>query len=58
MKAILLLIAWASLAAAVLYMTIHPQSGVIYQSPMTAIGLGLIGLGLCKHAREQLHRRT
>jgi hypothetical protein len=53
MKGIIRFSAWAFVAAAVLYLALNPQTGVIYQSPMSALGLGMIGLGICMEMRKR-----
>jgi len=54
----LLYLAWAFVAAVVLYAVVNPNSGVIHQGPLAPIGVGLIGLGICLHARAALNRKT
>jgi hypothetical protein len=53
MKSIVIIIAWAIATAVILYAAINPHNGIVWQSPMSAIGVGLIGLGRCKHARDK-----
>ena len=38
--------------AAVLFCLLSPDGGVVYQSPWIATAVALIGLGLCKQARD------
>ncbi len=38
--------------AAVLYCLLSPDGGLMYQSPWMGLSIGLIGLGLYKHARQ------
>lgn len=40
----------------VLYLAINPEQGAIYENPMTALGLGLIGLGMVMEARKQVKK--
>lgn len=47
---------WLAGALTVLVLTLHPRFGVLYQSPLTAIGLTLIGAGVCLEARKSLTR--
>ncbi len=59
MKNVALLLPWLGIWAGVLYLAIHPESGLMYHNPMTAIGLGLIGLGMMMEARKrQTARQT
>ena len=53
MKSIAIIIAWAIAAAVILYAAVNPHNGIVWQSPMSALGVGLIGLGLCKHAHDK-----
>lgn len=55
MKSFLSLIAWLCIAAVIVYAATQPDGGVVYQSPMGALGIGLIGLGMCK---KMSRRRT
>jgi hypothetical protein len=48
MKAILKLLAWAALSATVLCLAINPDQGAVYSGPLGPIGVGLIGLGMCR----------
>lgn len=36
----------------VIYLLLVPQQAAIYHNPLAVVGLGMIGLGLCKMARE------
>ncbi len=53
MKTIALLLPWLGIWAGVLYLAINPESGLMYNNPITAIGLGLIGLGMMMEARKR-----
>ena len=53
MKAILTFVAWAVLAAIILYAAVNPETGIVFQSPGAAICVAVIGLGLCKHAHDR-----
>lgn len=53
MKAIFTLAAWAALAGGILYAAVNPDTGIVYQGPGSAIGVMLIGMGLCKHAHDR-----
>ena len=44
--------AWTFVTTIVTYAAVQPDSGVIYQSPLACLGLGLIGLGLCMESRK------
>ena len=43
---------WAFFVCVIVYAALSPDGGAVYQNPMTAVGLGLIGLGLIKQARD------
>jgi hypothetical protein len=58
MKKICQLAAWAVVSLLIVYVAFNPENGVAYQSPMTGLGLGLIGLGLCKNGRQRLATQT
>lgn len=32
----------------------NPWTGLVYGNPMAAVGAGLVGIGLCKHARDRV----
>jgi len=53
MKAIAISVTWTCAAAAAIYMVVSPDGGIAYGNPLTAVSLGLIGLGLCLGARRQ-----
>ncbi|MCC6681231.1 MAG: hypothetical protein IT445_10070 [Phycisphaeraceae bacterium] len=36
----------------IVYLLLVPQQAAIYHNPLAVVGLGMIGLGLCKMARE------
>lgn len=48
---------WGSLTAAVLAAALGGAEPVMLQSPGVAIALGVIGIGLIKHARERAAAR-
>jgi len=54
MKSFLATLALTALCAVVLISALHPERGVLFQSPGAALGLGLVGLGLCMEARKRL----
>lgn len=56
MKPILTITAWTFVALVIVYAAVNPDAGVIHTSPTTALGVGLIGLGLCLEARKRLRR--
>lgn len=58
MKAALQFVAWSAVAAVVLCAALNPDGGVAFQSPAAALGLGMIGLGLIKHAKEHRAGQT
>jgi len=58
MRKTLTFIAWAFVAAAIIYCAVGTDRGVMLQSPGAAIGLGLIGLGLCVSARQRRRPQT
>ncbi|MEX2214584.1 MAG: hypothetical protein WD768_10675 [Phycisphaeraceae bacterium] len=53
MKTILSYLAWAVCAAIILFAVANPHNGIVYDSPMSVVGVTLIGLGLCKMAHER-----
>ncbi len=53
MKSFAQFAAWAFVAGIILFAALNPTSGVIFQSPGAAIGIGLIGLGMCMEARKK-----
>ena len=53
MKSILSFAARLCLALAACYLALVPVHGVVHQGTLAAIGLGLIGLGLCLRARKK-----
>ena len=55
MKPILIIAAWAFVSLVIVYAAVNPNSGVIHMSPTAALGVGLIGLGLCMEARKRLN---
>jgi hypothetical protein len=53
MKTILNAVAWGAVSLVVVYAALAPDGGVLYQGPGAVIGVGLIGVGLCRAARER-----
>ncbi len=49
----LLLTLWLTAAVAIVVMVVHPTLGVAWGSPAATVAIGLVGLGLCVHARER-----
>ena len=39
---------------AIVYLLIVPQQAGVYHNPLAVVGLGLIGLGLCKMSRQEM----
>ena len=58
MKPILTIAAWTFVSLVIVYLAVNPQAGVIHTSPGGALGVGLIGLGLCLEARKRLARHA
>ncbi|MCC7146597.1 MAG: hypothetical protein IT443_09140 [Phycisphaeraceae bacterium] len=54
MSTVTILIAWTLAAGVIVTLAVQPEGGVLYQGPLTVIGLGLIGAGLCIEARKRL----
>lgn len=54
MKPILTIAAWTFISLVIVYAAVNPDSGVIHMSPTAALGVGLIGLGLCMEAKKRL----
>jgi len=53
MQRILVFMTWAFLTVVILMAALGGAQPVFVQSPGIALALGMIGLGLCKHARER-----
>lgn len=53
MKTIAACTCWFVATLALLYMVVRPDTGVVHHSPTTALGLGMIGLGLCRMSRPK-----
>lgn len=49
MKSFFVAMAWLIPMAVILYAAVNPTNGIVYQSPLAAVGIGLIGLGMMKH---------
>jgi hypothetical protein len=47
-----------AIVAPILYIALNPENGLMYQDPRVALGLGLIGFGLCMKARKRLTVQT
>ena len=58
MKSILTLLGWAACSAVILYAVANPHNGIVYESPMSVVGVSLIGLGLIKMAHERRAAET
>lgn len=54
MKSFAQFAAWTFVSGIILFAALNPNSGVMFQNPGTALGLGLIGLGLCMEARKKM----
>ena len=54
MKTIGILSAWAALVCVIVYCVFSPENGVMFQNPMAAMSLGVIGLGLCMESKKTL----
>ena len=52
-KSLLHQIIWVVPMLAILYAVLNPQQGILWQSPMTVLGVGLIGLGMLKHGLDK-----
>lgn len=53
MKSIFTLIAWVAPMLLIAWVAFNPETGLVFQSPTAAVGVGLIGLGLCKHVHDR-----
>jgi hypothetical protein len=53
----LMLVCWAIAAVTIVYAIANPENGILLRGPWTVLCVGLIGLGLCRHARENQARR-
>lgn len=54
MKSFLMTCACGLASLGLLALLIHPDVGVMYDRPGVAVGVGLIGLGLCVEARKRM----
>lgn len=54
MRTLGILLAWSVPVGVILYAALSPDGGVVFHSPMTALGIGMIGLGMCLEARRRL----
>lgn len=54
MKTIVTLTVWVTVAVTVLYLVLRAENGLLDQGPWTILGLGLIGLGLCREAHQRI----
>lgn len=54
MKSLAQFTAWTFVAGIILFAALNPSNGVIFQSPGAAVGIGLIGLGMCMEARKKM----
>jgi len=53
MKSMFTLIAWIAPMLLIAWVAFSPETGLVFQSPTAALGVGLIGLGLCKHVHDR-----
>lgn len=58
MKSLAVLVLWGAFSAGVLYALLAPDSGLLFSSPGAALGVGLIGAGLCLNSRHVTARTT
>lgn len=56
MKTAAKLTAMAFVGGAVLFAALNPDGGVLFHSPLSAVGLGLIGLGLVVEMKQRQAR--
>ncbi len=49
-----LLAMWAAAAATIVTAAVHPDFGAAWDSPAATIAMGMVGLGLCLHARQRV----
>jgi len=56
MRTVLSATAWTFVAAVVVYLAAGPGIGVAFKGPFGALGVGLIGLGLCLNASRRSHQ--
>lgn len=54
MKTIFTYAAWLIVVGAILFATLNPNGGVLYQGGLSGVGFGLIGLGIWMEARKLL----
>ena len=53
MKTAIQIAAFGVTAVTIVYSLLAPGAGVMWQHPLTPIGVGLIGAGLCLDARKR-----
>ena len=53
MKTKLHILAWGFAIGVVVYAAVGPGMGGLYGNPLACVGVGLIGLGLCKEGRRK-----
>jgi hypothetical protein len=56
MKTMAKLTAWAFVGTVILYASLNPDGGVLFQGPMAALGLGLVGLGILLETKQRRAR--
>lgn len=54
MRAFLLLTGLATAIGVIAFATLSPDGGLMFQSQGLTLALGVIGVGLCKRARDAL----
>jgi hypothetical protein len=52
-----MVVCWAVAAVTIVYAIANPENGILLRGPWAVLCVGLIGLGLCRHAREMQARR-
>ncbi len=52
MKSFGILLAWAALCGVIVYGVMSPEHGLMFQNPLAAMSLGMVGLGLCLESRK------
>jgi hypothetical protein len=53
MKKVAAVMCWSVSAGTIVYAAANPTCGVVWQSPWSALCLGIIGLGLMRYARDR-----
>ncbi|MCE9591641.1 MAG: hypothetical protein K8S99_14085 [Planctomycetes bacterium] len=53
MKNVLTIAGWAVLSCTILWVALRPEGGLFFGNTSVTLALGMIGVGLCHHARQR-----